>query len=78
MPPSIAEILPTISGLSHAEKFQLVQIVLAQLAQEDSIQVGQIQQPPKHHFDPRSFFGVTHKPKQVIDDYLTNAREGWL
>jgi hypothetical protein len=74
MATSIAELLPAISDLSPADKFQLVQLVLAQLAQQDIIQNGQPSQP----FEPRSFFGVTHQPKQVIDDYLTNAREGWL
>jgi hypothetical protein len=74
MSKSIAELLPAISNLSHADKFQLVQLVLAQLAQQDIIQNGQPSQP----FDPRSFFGVTHQPKQVIDDYLINTREGWL
>ncbi|MCX5964876.1 MAG: hypothetical protein NT070_17615 [Cyanobacteria bacterium] len=74
MSTSIAELLPAISDLSPADKFQLVQLVLAQLAQQDIIQNGQPSQP----FNPCSFFGVTHQPKQVIDDYLTNAREGWL
>jgi len=77
MSTSIAELLPKISALSHTDKFQLVQLVLAQLAQEDGIEVAQIQQPIPP-FNPRSFFGVTHQPKQVIDNYLTNAREGWL
>ena len=43
---------------------------------QDGIEVVQIQQQPP--FNPRSFFGVAHQPKQVIDDYLTTAREGWL
>lgn len=73
MSTSIAELLPAISDLSHADKFQLVQLVLAQLAQQDIIQNGQ----SSHTFEPRSFFGVTHQPKQVIDDYLINTREGW-
>ena len=34
---SIAELLPSISTLSHADKFRLAQIVLQQLAQEDGI-----------------------------------------
>jgi hypothetical protein len=37
MPTSIAELLPTISELSRADKFQLVQIVLQQLAAEQGI-----------------------------------------
>ena len=77
MSTSIAEILPAIAALSHADKFRLVQLVLVQLAQEDSLEVAQVQQstPP---FDPRSYFGVAHQSKQVIDNYLTNIREGWL
>lgn len=34
---SITELLPSISTLSHADKFRLAQIVLQQLAQEDGI-----------------------------------------
>lgn len=33
----IAEILPTIASLSRAEKFQLIQLVIAQLEQEEDI-----------------------------------------
>jgi len=36
---SIAELLPSISTLSHADKFRLAQIVLQQLAQEDGIMI---------------------------------------
>jgi predicted transcriptional regulator len=42
---SLVELLPAIATLSHAEKFQLVQLVLAQLAQEDGIEIKQLQQP---------------------------------
>jgi hypothetical protein len=74
---SITELLPSITALSHADKFRLVQLVLAQLAQEDGIRVEETQKPAPP-FDPRPFFGVTHQPKQVIDDYLASSREGWL
>lgn len=37
---SIAELLPSIATLSHADKFQLAQIVLQQLAQEDGIMIS--------------------------------------
>jgi hypothetical protein len=37
MPTSIAELLPSFSELSPADKFQLVQIVLQQLAAEQGI-----------------------------------------
>lgn len=72
---SVAELLPSIAALSHADKFQLMQFVLAQLAQEDGISLAQ---PPDASFDPRRFFGVAHQPRQTIDNYLANTREGWL
>ncbi len=37
---SIAELLTSISTLSHADKFRLAQIVLQQLAQEDGIMIS--------------------------------------
>jgi hypothetical protein len=77
MSTSITELLPSITALSHADKFRLVQLVLAQIAQEDGIEVKETQQPTSP-FDPHLFFGVAQQPKQVIDDYLTSAREGWL
>lgn len=77
MSTSIAELLSSIAALSHADKFRLVQLVLAQLAQEDGIEAEAIQQPAAP-FEPRQFFGVTHQPKHVIDDYLASTREGWL
>lgn len=76
MSSSITELLPSIAALSHADKFRLVQLVLAQLAQEDGIEFLETQQLDSS-FDPRLFFGVTHQPKQVIDDYLADSREGW-
>ncbi len=76
MPTSITELLPAIAVLSHADKFRLIQLVLTQLAQEDSIPVKQTQQPTAS-FNPRTFFGTTHQPKQIIDDYLVSTREGW-
>ncbi|NER94531.1 MAG: hypothetical protein F6J86_11940 [Symploca sp. SIO1B1] len=72
----IAELLPVITALSPADKLRLVQLVLTQLVQEEPIEVPEAQQPPP--FDPRPFFGISHQPKQVIDDYLASTREGWL
>ncbi len=74
---SIAELLPSVVALSHADKFRLVQLVLTQIAKEDGIEVEEKQQPAPP-FDPRLFFGVAHQPKHVIDDYLVSVREGWL
>jgi hypothetical protein len=76
MSPSIAELLPAIAALSPADKFRLVQLVLAQLEQANNDGV-ELTQPPSAPFNPRSFFGVTHQPRQVIDDYLASTREGW-
>jgi len=76
MSTSIAELLPTIATLSHADKFRLVQLVLTQLAEEDGVQIVESKLPAM--FNPRRFFGAAQQPKQVIDDYLTSAREGWL
>ena len=73
----ITELLPSIVSLSHADKFRLVQLVLAQIAQEDGIEIEETQQPTAP-FEPRLFFGVAQQPKQIIDDYLTSTREGWL
>ncbi|MEB3338364.1 MAG: hypothetical protein VKJ46_12935 [Leptolyngbyaceae bacterium] len=73
---SLAQLLPSVAALSHADKFRLVQVVLAQLSQEEGIDVEEKQQPASS-FDPRLFFGVSQQPKHVIDDYLTSAREGW-
>jgi len=77
MSASISELLPAILALSHADKFRLVQLVLAQLAQEDNLETAPIQ-PSSLPFEPRLFFGVTHQPKTVIDDYLASTREGWM
>ncbi len=74
---SITELLPSIAALSHADKFRLVQLMLVQIAQEDGIKVEESQQPATP-FDPHLFFGIAQQPKQVIDDYLTSTREGWL
>lgn len=77
MSPSITELLPSIAALSNTDKLKLVQLVLAQLLQEDKIEETEAQQFPSP-FNPRAFFGVTHQPKQVIDDFLANSKEGWL
>lgn len=69
---TVNELLPSVTALSHAEKFRLVQIVLQQLAEEEGI-VAQ----PANDFDPRQYFGIAHHTRQAVDDYLASAREGW-
>jgi hypothetical protein len=66
------ELLPSVSSLSYAEKFRLVQIVLQQLAVEKGITPT-----PANDFNPRHYFGIAHHTQQEIDDYLASAREGW-
>jgi hypothetical protein len=45
---SIAELMPEIAALSHSDKFRLVQLVLAQLAQETGVEI--VEEP--HHNRP--------------------------
>ena len=71
---TVTELLPSVASLSHAEKFQLVQIVLRQLAEEEGIPS---QPAPANGFDPRRYFGVAQHTRQAVDDYLAFAREGW-
>ncbi|QTR50420.1 hypothetical protein [Candidatus Thiothrix anitrata] len=72
---SIAEILPSVISLPHADKFRLVQLLLEQLAKEDGIA---LQSPPDPQpFNPRQFFGVAHSSRQEVDAYLADMREGW-
>lgn len=69
---TINELLPSVAALPHAEKFRLVQIILQQLAAEEGIA-----NQPANDFNPRQFFGLAHHTRQVVDDYLASAREGW-
>jgi hypothetical protein len=71
---TVTELLPSAASLSHAEKFQLVQIVLRQLAEEEGIAS---QPAPANDFEPRRYFGVAQHTRQAVDDYLASAREGW-
>ncbi|MBS0352454.1 hypothetical protein [Plasticicumulans sp.] len=71
---TIDQILPAVASLSHVEKFQLLQIVLQQLAEEEGITS---QSPSVDDFEPRLFFGVAQHSRQAVDDYLASAREGW-
>jgi len=70
---TVTELLPSVASLTHAEKFQRVQIVLRQLAEEGGIPS---QPAPADDFDPHRYFGVAQHTRQAVDDYLTSAREG--
>ena len=72
---SISELLPSVTALPNADKVQLVQLLVAQLAQEGGISVTP---PTIVPFDPKQFFGVANESRQVIDDYLASTREDWL
>jgi len=71
---TIHEVLPSVASLSHTEKFQLVQIVLRQLAEEEGIANLSA---TANDFDPRSYFGIAQHTRQAVDDYLASAREDW-
>ena len=71
---TIHEVLPSVASLSHAEKFQLVLVLLRQLAEEEGIaNLSAI----ANDFDPRRYFGAAQHPRQAVDDYLASAREDW-
>ena len=73
---SINDLLPSVATLSHADKFRLVQIVLDLLAKEEGISAQQTPAPAET-FNPRSYYGVAHQSRKVIDEYIANSREGW-
>jgi hypothetical protein len=77
MTTSVSELWPIFSSLSYADKIQLIQLVLTEMAQENEGE-GVSERRLDAYFDPRCFFGVSHQPKQVIDEYLESSREGWL
>ena len=73
---SINDVLPVVSRLSHAEKLQLVQVMLQQLADEGGIATF----PPTSEgqsFDPRNFYGRGKSSRAAIDAYLAKSRAGW-
>lgn len=74
---SVSELWPAISNLSYADKIQLIQLVLTEIAQENEGE-ERTDTRPNTSFDPRRFFGVSYQPKQVIDEYLESSREGWV
>jgi hypothetical protein len=73
---TITELMPAVTSLSHADKFRLVQIVLQQLAQEESVSEP-LTSSPNEVFDPRRYFGAGRSSRQAVDDYLESTREGW-
>ncbi len=73
---SVAELMPTLISLPHAEKFQLMQWLLTQLASEEGIQLNTT--PVSEPFNPRLFFGAANASQQEIDAYLMTLHEGWL
>ena len=73
---TVDELIPSITPLSHAEKIRLLQVVLKQLAQEESA-AELPSRPAIERFDPRRFFGAAHQSRQEVDRYLALLREGW-
>ena len=64
---SIAELMPAVVSLPHADKFRLVQLLLEQLAKEEGITLQQSVVKP---FNPRLFFGVAQTPKNLFIIFL--------
>lgn len=50
---SIPKVLPLINSLSHSDKFQLVLIILSQLAKEEGIDLKSNQTFVHSHFKPK-------------------------
>ncbi|GEN29063.1 hypothetical protein HVA01_27090 [Halovibrio variabilis] len=73
---TIDELIPSIVPLSHGEKIRLLQVVLQQLAQEESAS-AEPTRPATDGFEPQRFFGVAHQSRQQVDGYLASLREGW-
>ena len=71
---SINDLLPSVAILSHADKFRLVQILLEQLTKEEGFSA---QQTPvtAETFNPRSYYGVAHQSRQMIDEYIASSRD---
>lgn len=72
---TIAELLPQISSLPHAEKFRLVSVLLKQLANEEGVSLEQV--TPKERFKPQDFFGAGKASREEVEQQLENLREGW-
>ncbi|MEO5342225.1 MAG: hypothetical protein H7842_02605 [Gammaproteobacteria bacterium SHHR-1] len=70
---SLNELIPELGALSHADKFQLVQIILQQLAEEEGIAL-QEQPAAAEAFDPRAYFGVTQHGRQELEYNLKAMR----
>lgn len=75
MPPSIAELLPAIANLSHADKFRLVQLVLAQLAQEASIEVAEITKNIQPAATKKSLRGCLKR--YAKPELITQEKDAW-
>ena len=71
---SINDLLPSVATLSHADKFRLVQILLEQLTREEGISARQTPAPAET-FNPRSYYGVAHQSRQMIDEYIASSRD---
>lgn len=73
---TIDELIPSIVPLSHGEKIRLLQVVLQQLAQEDSTSAAPTILA-SDAFEPQRFFGAAHQSRQEVDSYLASIRDGW-
>lgn len=73
--PPVDALLPALSRLSRSERFQLVQKVIQDLAQEAERSGDAATEAPVP-FDPRRFYGQGQLSRERIDAYLSASRGG--
>jgi len=75
MSTSIAELLPAIAILSHADKVRLVQLVLAQLAQETDIEVVEVPKTIQPATSKKSLRGCLKR--YAKPELITQEKDVW-
>jgi len=55
---------------------QIQKLETLQLTKEEGISARQTPAPAET-FNPRSYYGVAHQSRQMIDEYIASSREGW-
>lgn len=87
---TIAEVIPIIESLPHADKFKLMQLLLSQLAQEEGIQLqtdkkqeipqkmDNISKTEKTNSKDNPFCGMwkDRADMQNVDAYVRTLRQG--
>ncbi len=63
---SIPKVLPMINSLSHSEKFQLVQLILSQLAKEEGIYLEPSNTSTRLNLKPRPIGRVYYSGRSDV------------